>query len=152
MSRIKSFDRRTVKGTKTKKETYGHHGRIEMDTHADTCVLGQNFTVLHYTEHVCSVAPYSEQYEPIRDVPIVTGATAVQLPDGATVILVINQGLWMPDNMDHSLLNPNQLRCDGTQVQDNPFNEEGLYMLRDKITIPLETFGIIIGCNSWASR
>jgi hypothetical protein len=66
-------------------------GTIEMDSHADTCVLGRNFVVLSYTGRVCDVYPYSETYEAIKDVPIVTAATAVQDEStGEVFILVIN--------------------------------------------------------------
>lgn len=84
-------------------------------------------------------------------VPIVSGATAVQLPDGNIIILVINQALWMADTMDHTLLNPNQMRYDGTTVQDNPFDDRGMYLQRDNnCHIPLTAMGTIIGCDSWA--
>ena len=56
----------------------GGFGRLEMDTHADTCVLGVNFIVLEYTGRVCDVYPYSQEYDSVKDVPIVKGATAVQ--------------------------------------------------------------------------
>ena len=49
-----------------------------MDTQADTCVLGVNFIVLEYTGRVCDVYPYSQEYDSVKDVPIVKGATAVQ--------------------------------------------------------------------------
>lgn len=58
-----------------------------------SCALGSNFTPLHFTNTVCSVSPYSKSYSPIDNVPIVTGATAVQLPTGATIILIVHQAL-----------------------------------------------------------
>jgi hypothetical protein len=51
---------------------------MEMDTHADTCMLGINFAILEYSGRVCDVYPYSYVYEAIKDIPIVRGATAVQ--------------------------------------------------------------------------
>jgi hypothetical protein len=30
---------------------------LEMDTHADTCGLGPNFIILHYTGQECDVSP-----------------------------------------------------------------------------------------------
>ena len=88
----------------------GGYGRMEMDTHADTCVLGINFVILEYSGRVCDVYPYSQDYEAIKDIPIVRGATAVQDQDtGETYMLVINEGLWYGNRMHHSLINPNQL-------------------------------------------
>ncbi len=82
------------------------HGRNELDSHADTIVLGRNSVIIHYTGRECDVAPYSDSYEPMRNVPIVTGATAVTNTEtGDTIILVFNEALWMGDQLDHSLLN-----------------------------------------------
>jgi hypothetical protein len=79
-----------------------------MDTHADTCVLGINFIVLGYSGRVCDVYPYSQEYDAVKDVPIVRGATAVQDQDtGETHIMIINKGLWYGNRMNHSLINPN---------------------------------------------
>ena len=96
--------------------------QIELDTHADTCVLGTNFIILHYTGRVCDVSPYSSEYESVKNVPIVSGATAwTDRQTGETYILIVHEALWMADRLSHSLINPNQLRAFGTLVQDNPF-------------------------------
>ena len=47
------------------------HGRIELDSHADTVVLGSNCVVLHHTGKVCEVSPYTDEYDAITDVPVV---------------------------------------------------------------------------------
>jgi hypothetical protein len=52
------------------------YSMLEMDTHADTRVLGPNFVILHYTSRECDVSPYTEVYENVKAVPIVSGATA----------------------------------------------------------------------------
>ena len=97
-------------------------GTLEMDTHADTCVLGPNFVVLHYTGRECDVSPYTDVYESVKAVPIVSGALAwTDEETGLDYILVISEGLWMPDMVKASLINPNQLRAHGVTVQDNPF-------------------------------
>ena len=59
----------------------GGYGQMEMDTHADTCVLGIDFVILEYSGRVCDVYSYSPDYEAIKDIPIVRGATAVQDQD-----------------------------------------------------------------------
>jgi hypothetical protein len=95
------------------------YSNLEMDTHAETFVLGLNFTILHYTGRECDVAPYNEVYESVKAVPIVSGATAwTDEGTGLTYILVIIEGLWMADTVAASLINPNQLRVHGTEVQD----------------------------------
>ena len=37
-------------------------------------------------------------------------------------ILVFHEVLWFRSSMDHSLVNPNQIRINGTPVLDYPFN------------------------------
>ena len=41
------------------------------------------------------------------------------------------QGLWMGDKMDHSLINPNQLRLYGVTVQNNPAHDSPLYIMTE---------------------
>jgi hypothetical protein len=80
------------------------------------------FVILHYTGRECDVSPYTEVYESVKVVPIVSGATAwTDEETGSTYILVVNEGLWMPSTVKAGLINPNQLRAHGTEVQDNHF-------------------------------
>ena len=71
---------RKIAKNKTAKAEYQHrpqstsHGHIELDTHADTTVLGWNCVVLSYTGKECKVSPYLSQYEAVRNVPVATGA------------------------------------------------------------------------------
>ena len=83
------------------------HGRIELDSHADTVVLGSNCVVLHHTGNVCEVSPYTDEYDAITDIPVVQGATLwmAQHTDNE-YILVFNEALRMGDTLTHSLINP----------------------------------------------
>ena len=124
---------------------------MEMDSHADTIVLGSNAIILHYTSRVCDVSPYSNSYEPIKNVPIVTGATAVTSGATAeTVILVFNEAIWMGDHLQHSLLNPNQLRHHGIVVQDNPYADTSLHLTSfdDDFVLPMQSEGTTIFFDS----
>ena len=68
-----------------------NHGRIELDSHADTNVFGKNFILLSYTSRECDVAPYTETYYSIKNIPIVSAATAwTSLESTETHILVFN--------------------------------------------------------------
>ncbi len=118
--------------------------RCELDSHADTCALGSNFVPLFFTGRACDVSPYNaDSYEPERDVPIICGATAWTCQEsGQTYILVVNEGLWFGDKLQHTLLNPNQLQYSGVLVADNPFNPvEPLSIIHDDVTIPLSISG-----------
>ena len=107
-------------------------GKCELDSHADTTVAGSNCVILQYTGKECDVSPYRDDYESIKGVPIVHAATAWQSPhSGQTYILAFNECLWMGDKMDHSLINPNQLRHFGTIVQDNPMSPKPLSIITE---------------------
>ena len=75
------------------------------------------------------MSPYTETYDSIKSVPIAKAGTAWTSPEsGTTFILVFNEGLWMGDKMEHTLVNPNQMRLFGIMVQDNPVCESPLYI------------------------
>ena len=112
------------------KNTPVHFGRCELDTHADTFVAGRNCIVMNYTERVCDVMPYSDDYEARTDIPIVQAATGYTTSNGSRYILIFNEALWMPE-LHNSLMNPNQLRDFGIEVQDNPYSSEPMVIRKD---------------------
>jgi hypothetical protein len=124
---------------------------MELDSHADTIVLGSNAVILQYTSRECDVSPYSDSYDPIQNVPIVKGATAVtNATTGETLILVFNEAIWMGNHLDHSLLNPNQLRHHGITVQDNPYANSSLHLAshEEEFIMPLRADGSTIYFDS----
>ena len=112
-------------------ETNIYVDQTEMDSHADTIVAGRNTLLLSFTDRVCEVSPYSDEYESIKDVPIVSAATGYTSTNGENYILVLNEALWMP-SLDHLLLNPNQQRHYGLEVQDNPYSIEPMAIISHK--------------------
>ena len=129
------------------------HGRIKLDSHADTVVLGSNCVVLHHTGKISEVSPYTDEYEPITDVPVVRGATLwTDQHTNKEYILVFNEALWKGDTLTHSLINPNQLRTFGTLVQDNHYHTDplGITPLPYDLEIPLHTTGTIIYADTRA--
>ena len=120
-----------------------------MDSHADTCVLGKNFVALSFTNRYCDVQPFSDSYSSTTNVPIAHGATAWDHPDtGETFILIVNEGLYFGAKMEHSLLNPNQIRHFHNVVQDNPYAPmEDLLRIEvpeDDFILPMQTKGVDI--------
>ena len=84
----------------------------ECDTNADTCCLGRNFIVLNPTFRTADVYAYDTSIKPIENVPIVSGATACDDPvTEKTYILVFHEALYYGERLDHSLINPNQVRA-----------------------------------------
>ena len=120
-----------------------------MESHADTTVLGSNCVVLAYTGKECEVLSYADEYDTIRNVPVVMGATVwTNSQDGAPILLVFNKALSMGDQFHHTLINPNQLWSYGVDVQDNPFAKKDLAILTVDYIIPLDTQGTTIFCDT----
>ena len=109
--------------------------------------------ILQYTMRTADVYAYDKSIKPIENVPIVTGATAWDNPiTNETFIIVINEALYYGDKLDHSLINPNQIRSHGIDFWDNPFDKErGLKIEADEhVTIGLTTQGTKVSFNSRA--
>ena len=64
-----------IHSTRTQDQEDSYSGRTELDSHADTTVAGRNCMFMHYTERSCDVAPFSDTYEPMKKIPIITAAT-----------------------------------------------------------------------------
>ena len=127
-------------------------GRLELDTHADTFVAGRNCTPLHFTERVCDVMPYSDEYAPKQNIPICQVATGYTSAAGQRYILVFNEALWIPE-LESSLMNPNQLRHYGVTVQDNPFSPQPMVIQKefdeDNFVGCLKSSGTNIYLDTW---
>jgi hypothetical protein len=75
-----------------------------LDGGADTCVLGQGWEVLsiHNTRRA-NVVGFDHEAAVKRNLPIVSAMTAVDIPDGISVILIVHEAIY--NNKDnHSLL------------------------------------------------
>jgi hypothetical protein len=151
--------RRKVSGFNAGKRKISAQGRasavvysqMELDSHADTIVCGANCIITHFTGKECDVSPYTDTYEAIKSVPIVQAATAYDNPEtGETSILILNEAIWMGDKMDHTLVNPNQLRAYGLTVQDNPFSEAPIFISTEghEFILPLASKGTILGVTT----
>jgi hypothetical protein len=71
---VSSLRRRVSRAMRNAIPREPFYSTLEMDTDADTCVLGPNFVLPHYTGRECDVSPYTEVYESVKAVPIVSGA------------------------------------------------------------------------------
>ena len=132
----------------------GHRsGRCEMDSHADTCVAGNNCIVLEYTGRTAEVEAYSPDY-PSKKIPIATVATAYDCPtSGATFVLIINEALYFGDSLSFSLLSPNQLRDNDVQVDERHRQHAhdsifGIYVPSEPLKIPFSLEGVVAGFDT----
>ena len=105
--------------------------------------------ILEFTQRAADVYAYIKDIAPIVGVPIVSGATAWDDPfTRQTYILMINEGLYYGNNMDHSLINPNQIRAYGIPLWDNAYdksrNGELSIELDESDRVQMKTQGIKI--------
>ena len=97
----------------------------------------------------CDVAPFSQEYKQMKNVPIVKAATSYDDPrSGTTYVLVLAQALWFGDKLENSLLNPNQLQDINVKVDDQPWcyvpdSELSIYLPEEKIWLDLLTDGYL---------
>jgi len=130
----------------------GCEGHADLYSHADTCLAGPLFWVIEYLDQFCDVSPFLSEYEPLPNVPIVNAATAYHHPDsGELFILLFNQVLYTGDQVEASLLCPNQMHAHGVIVEDCPIHlspnhssTHSIYVLEHDLRIPLQLNGIFL--------
>ena len=148
---------RAVKRTKVENirptVDFGIEAKCELDSRADTSCAGINCRPIHFTGQQCEVNGFHNKLEPITDVPIATVATAWSDPfAGTTYILIINEALYFGDSLDHSLINPNQVRHYGLPLYDNPYETDpdramGI-ILDDRERLPFTSEGSTVYFNT----
>jgi hypothetical protein len=78
-----------------------------MHSHADTCCVGRNSTVLYLHNRTVNVSPSLDSLGTANSVPIVTAAIVYDDKITAkTYILIVHQALYFWDKLEHNLLNP----------------------------------------------
>ena len=119
----------------------------ELDSHADTCVGGANTVLLEPSGATATVHSFSDERKPFGDIPIGTIATSwTNELDGKTYVLCFPESLYFGDRLPTTLLCPNQLRDNGTIVEDTPrqFNDKSGHCISiGDLTIPLLMNGVI---------
>ena len=122
--------------------------RSELDSHADSFVGGSNTIRLGPVQKLVTVSAFAPGYG-AKDYGICTLGTVWTDPhSGEDYLLVIHQGIYLGDELKHSLVNPNQLRANGVQVDDcpsqfDPKSTHSIIINDPEITIPLKLHGII---------
>ena len=129
--------------------------RCELDSHADTCCLG-NCYVLYQTD-TADVSGFVESLGKIKEASVITGVLAYDDPEtGQTFLLYFHQALHLPQLKDKCLLNPNQMREAGIEVNDIPLkylkpgdrNERSHSIIArdtemEELRIPLDLIGVL---------
>jgi hypothetical protein len=92
---------------------------LELDSHADTCVLGRDALIILDYKQPVSVVGYDKSLES-KTYQTVIGVVAYDDPQtGRTLHLIINQAIHIP-HLDHHLLCPMQCRVNDVTVNDLP--------------------------------
>ena len=114
----------------------------EDGTNDDTCCWWTNLITFAYKNQSADVYPYNDAYYPIKNVPIVSGATVYDHTTGGTYILVFHKLLYYGMKMQHSLINSNIVCFHGLKVFNNPVRNEELYIeVDDETLITLQSKG-----------
>jgi hypothetical protein len=120
-----------------------------LDGGADTCVLGQGWEVLsiHNTRRA-NVVGFDHVAAVKRNLPIVSAITAVDLPDGISVLRIVHECIYN-DTANHSLLSEFHLRDFGVKIDSICHKHGGTQKMEiqdvgSSLVIPLEPAGCMI--------
>jgi hypothetical protein len=93
--------------------------RTDLDSHANHCAVGRNALLVHDYERPINVTGYNPTGQVALNLCIVPAALAYydNAMTGQTVILVVNQAIYIPD-LNHNLLGTMQLRLNDVKVND----------------------------------
>jgi hypothetical protein len=115
--RIDLDQRRTVKNVSYKINDQNYETTLELDSHADTCVLGRDALIILDYQRPVNVVGYDESLG-TKTYATVSGVVAYDDPrTGRTLHLV--QAIHIP-HLDHHLLCPMQCRVNDVIVNDLP--------------------------------
>ena len=111
--------RRTVKNVSYKLNDPNYETTLELDSHADTCVLGRDALIILDYQRPVTVVGYDESLG-TKTYATVSGVVAYDDPQsGRTLHLIIHQAIHIP-HLDHHLLCPMQCRVNDVIVNDLP--------------------------------
>ena len=119
-----------------------------MDTHADTCCAGANWTPMYYTGDICELYPFLNSYAPVQQIPVSRCCTVWTDDEGKESLFVGAKILWFGTALENSLINPNQIRAYGLSINDKPFNANELGINAEELFITFDTIGMVVHFES----
>jgi len=106
--------------------TMSSEPRCELDSHADTCVFGKHYRVLHTYSHTLDVTCFHSSMNTLKNVHIACVCVAYDcVITMNTYILFFDQCLYIP-SLDVNLLCVDQLRENDIRVNDIPLIRLGV--------------------------
>ena len=139
---------KTSSETKTDEDDPGFDSNNEIDNRAGTICAGENSRILSASGQCCDLYGFQDNFKGINDMPIEIVATGIRDEHKRLHILIINQVIYFGASLDHSPINPNQIRYFGIPVSDNRY-ESGQYfgIDYDNQFIPFKTEGSTVFFN-----
>jgi hypothetical protein len=122
-----------------------------LDGGADTCVLGKGWEILSiHSSRRANVVGFDHETAIKRNLPIVSAITALDLPNGQSVLLLVHEGIYN-ETSNHSLLSEFQLREFGIVIDSICHRHGGGQQMiikdsndSDILTIPLDLTGCMV--------
>ena len=122
----------------------------ELDSHADSACVGKNCFILAQSGRTVDVSVFVGDMGIKTEVPIVTAAVAYIDTNGDTWVLVIHEALYF-ENLERDLLNPNQIRLQGNEVNESPKSmkrnptprDHTIYLHEADLVIDQDLYGVV---------
>ena len=103
-----------------------HEHTSELETQADTCVVGRHAFIVERHDRLVNFSGYDPTKGTANDLEVVKAAITVDNVDtGESQVVIINQAVHVP-TMEHNLLCPIQMSMHGEIV-----NDTSKFLLRD---------------------
>ena len=94
--------------------------RTDLDSHADTCLVGKNAVILEELDRYINISGFDPRKGKANDLRIVNAAVAFDDPEtGQPYILRVNQAVSVP-TLENNLLCPMQLRMNDITINECP--------------------------------
>ena len=124
--------------SKTKERKNDPYEYAFIDSGSDTFGIGgQAWIIDHITDRTVQVSGYHSTDTIKHDVPIGCGITAVDLPNGQTILIKANEATILDKNAN-TLFSVPQMLENGVEVQDKAKRHGGLaYLACEGIVLPL---------------
>jgi hypothetical protein len=92
---------------------------VELDSHADTCVVGRSALIFHEHDRTVMVNGFDPSFPDVRAKIVDAAVLYVDQSEMTSYILEFNQALSVP-SIDHCLLCPMQCRINGVEIDEKP--------------------------------
>jgi hypothetical protein len=85
--------------------------RTDLNSYADTTVLGKHCMIVYNTNCTADVSPFLPELGTAEKIRIITGASTYDHPNGETIILIVNQALYIPALHDNLVCDNHSVAC-----------------------------------------